>query len=108
MKPLFLAVSLVALSQLAGATEINVAFSEDFNEALADRPRLDALRSISLGGMKLQATAFDGAGCELTELEYGWFETDIRQSVGKATWSDAKRASDRFARKFAEQLNIIQ
>mgnify|MGYP001796634623 FL=1 len=36
MKPLFLAVSLVALSQLAGATEINVAFSEDFNEALED------------------------------------------------------------------------
>ena len=159
MKPLFLAVSLVALSQLAGATEINVAFSEDFNEALeaelgeregdvlsseiiedlnrafervgvsptkvnitiinakpnrptfeqlADRPGLDALRSISLGGMKLQATAVDGAGGVLTELEYGWFETDIRQSVGKATWSDAKRASHRFARKFAEQLNVIQ
>lgn len=159
MKPLFLAISFVALSQFAGATEINVTFSEDFSEALendlgeregevlsseiiedlnrafervgvsptkvdvmimnakpnrptfeqlADRPGLDGLRSISLGGMKLQATAFDGAGSELTELEYGWFETDIRQSVGKATWSDAKRASDRFARKFADQLTVSQ
>ncbi|MEO0549733.1 MAG: hypothetical protein AAFZ91_07420 [Pseudomonadota bacterium] len=159
MKPLFLAISFVALSQFAGATEINVTFSEDFNEALeeelgeregdilsseivedlnrafervgvsptkvsvtiinakpnrptfeqlGDRPGLDASRSIAVGGMKLQATAFDAAGNELTELEYGWFESDIRQSVGTTTWSDARRASNRFARKFAEQLNVSQ
>lgn len=70
---------------------------------LGDEPGLDFGRSISIGGMKLSATAFDASGAEMGRLTYDWFETDIR-NAGLTTWGDAKRASDRFARKFAEKL----
>ena len=70
---------------------------------LGDKPGLDYGASRSIGGMKLSATAFDASGTEMGSMTYGWFETDIRYS-GIATWQDAKRASDRFARKFAKQL----
>lgn len=68
-----------------------------------DTPGLDMFRSVSTGGMKLQATAYDAAGTPVGEHEYRWFENDIR-NAGLTTWQDAGRASDRFARRFAEQL----
>ena len=71
---------------------------------LTDEPGLDYLRSLSIGGMKLSGTAFDSEGNVLGTLEYGWFESDIRDVLGSATWTDAKRASDKFARKFAKSL----
>ena len=71
---------------------------------LTDEPGLDYLRSLSIGGMKLSGTAFDSEGNVLGTLEYGWFESDIRDVLGSATWTDAKRASDKFARKFAKNL----
>lgn len=70
---------------------------------LGDTPGLDYGGSISIGGMKLTATAFDANGAEMGSLTYDWFETDIRQT-GMTTWYDANRASDRFARKFAKKL----
>lgn len=69
-----------------------------------DKPGLDMMRSVSLGGMKLKAVAYDASGAQTGELEYDWYESDIRQA-GLTTWHDASRASDRFARKFAEALN---
>ena len=71
---------------------------------LGDRPGLDFSRSISIGGMDLSATAYNEAGETLKEFEYGWFENDLRFAAGSSTWSDANRASRRFARKFAEEL----
>ena len=71
---------------------------------LGDQPGLDFGRSIGIGGMKLAATAYDEAGAETASLEYGWFENDIRQVIGTATWSDANTASRRFARKFVKEL----
>jgi hypothetical protein len=70
---------------------------------LGDKPGLDYSGSTSIGGMKLSATAFDASGTEMGSMTYDWFETDIRYA-GITTWQDAKRASDRFARKFAKQL----
>ena len=70
---------------------------------LGDQPGLDYGGSVSIGGMKLTATAFDANGAEMGSLTYDWFETDIRQA-GPTTWYDANRASDRFARKFAKRL----
>jgi hypothetical protein len=70
---------------------------------LGDRPGLDYGDSVSIGGMKLTATAFDADGAEMGSLSYDWFETDIRRT-GITTWYDANRASDRFARKFAKKL----
>jgi hypothetical protein len=70
----------------------------------ADRPGLDMFRSVSIGGMKLKAVAFDAAGQPVGDLEYRWFESDIR-NAGLTTWQDAGRASDRFARRFVQSLN---
>lgn len=70
----------------------------------SDRPGLDMFHSRSIGGMKLVATAYDAEGNVLGSHEYGWFETDIRDTIASSTWSDARRASDRFARKFAKKL----
>jgi hypothetical protein len=70
---------------------------------LGDKPGLDYGASVSIGGMELSAKAFDASGAEMGSLTYDWFETDIRYA-GLTTWHDAKRASDRFARKFAEKL----
>ncbi|WP_340691341.1 hypothetical protein [Hyphomonas sp.] len=70
---------------------------------LGDRMGLDYGGSVSIGGMELSATAYDASGAEMGSLTYDWFETDIR-NAGVTTWGDAKRASDRFARKFAKAL----
>ena len=73
-------------------------------EQLSERPGLDMLRSKSIGGMDLHGIAYDTSGTPIGELEYGWFETDIRDVNAAGVWSDARRASRRFAQKFADEL----
>lgn len=70
---------------------------------LGDRPGLDYSDSFSLGGMKLSAVAYDADGNETNAFEYSWYEHDIR-FTGLTTWYDANKASNRFARNFAEEL----
>lgn len=74
-------------------------------QQLRDRPGLDFGRSISIGGMKLTATAYDESNAVIGELEYGWFENDIRNVIGGPTWSDARRASRFFARQLAKDIS---
>jgi hypothetical protein len=69
----------------------------------ADTPGLDLFRSVSLGGMKIQAVAYDEAGNATEPFEYDWYENDIR-NAGLTTWQDARRASKRFASRFAETV----
>ncbi len=73
-------------------------------EQLSQTPGLDGFRSISIGGMELVGTAYDADGNVIATQEYEWFENHIDQVVGSSTWSDANRASRRFAKKFATQL----
>lgn len=73
-------------------------------EQLSARPGLDAIRSISIGGMDLHGKAFDSSGEVIVDLQYDWFESDITLAVGAGTWTDAHRASNRFARRFAEAV----
>ena len=70
---------------------------------LGDKPGLDYGDSVSTGGMKLQAVAYDADGNETNTFEYSWYEHDIRMT-GLSTWYDANKASNRFARNFAEEL----
>lgn len=63
-----------------------------------------SLQSFSIGGMDLRAVAYGSDDSVLGELEYGWFENDIRWAQGRGTWTDARRASSKFARKFAKVL----
>jgi len=155
MKMTLLAAAALALAPLAGATTVNVSFSEDFAEKLTedygeregeklveeitedltrqfenqglevarvdvtildakpnrptikqlgDRPGLDGFRSVSVGGMSVEGMAYDSEGNALGTKSYRWFETDIRDVRGAGMWSDARRASDRFARRFAKDL----
>ena len=71
---------------------------------LGDRPGLDPLRSISIGGADLSAIAYDADGNEIASLQYDWYENNIRDVLGSATWGDANRAFSRFARKFSNTL----
>jgi len=81
-------------------------------DAKPNRPTFEQLgrnglsfRSFGIGGMDLKAIAYDSAGNIINELEYGWFENDIRLARGRTTWFDANRASSRFARKFVKQIS---
>ena len=76
-------------------------------QQMRDEPGLDPFRSISIGGMKLTGTAYDADGNVLASQEYGWFENDIRDVIGSGVWTDANRASRRFAKKLATQLSDI-
>lgn len=70
---------------------------------LGDEPGLDYSASRSIGGMKLSAVAYDADGKQQNTFEYSWYEHDIRYT-GLTTWYDANKASNRFARNFAEEL----
>nr|WP_321361006.1 hypothetical protein [uncultured Hyphomonas sp.] len=70
---------------------------------LGDKPGLDYGLSKSLGGMELSAVTYDEAGNETSEYEYSWYENDLRMT-GISTWYDANKASNRFARNFADDL----
>jgi len=69
-----------------------------------DKPGLDIARSVSTGGMKLQAVAYDASGAASEPFEYKWYENDIREA-GITTWQDARRASSRFATRYVANLN---
>jgi len=156
MKILFASLAALALLPVAAATEVNVSFSEDFTEDLADdygtregekltkdviedleaafkksgvaparvdvtienakpnrptmeqvrqKPGLDMFRSKSLGGMDLTGIAYDADGNVIGELSYDWYEFDLRNVVASGTWTDANRASRRFAKKMAKQVS---
>jgi hypothetical protein len=70
----------------------------------ADTPGLDMFRSVSIGGMNLEAVAYDASGAASEPFAYKWYEHDIRQA-GITTWQDARRASSRFASRYVQQLN---
>lgn len=72
---------------------------------LGDQPGLDSIRSKSIGGMDLKGVAYSTSGNAIAEFEYDWYETSIDQVQAAGTWSDANRASSRFARKFVEKLS---
>ena len=69
---------------------------------LGARPGL-SLQSIAIGGADLSASIFDADGGLLTTIEYDWYENDIENAVGSATWTDAKRAMSRFSRKLRDE-----
>jgi len=73
-------------------------------EQVSDRPGLDPFRSISIGGMSLVGSVHHLDGVTVTEVEYKWYENDIRQSVGTGTWWDANRVSRRFAQRVADAI----
>ena len=74
-------------------------------QQVSDKPGLDAMRSISIGGAKVSGVAFDASGKEIGRLDYNWYETDLSNSFGTATWTDARTTFARFANRFADKLS---
>ena len=73
-------------------------------EQVSQKPGLDSMRSISLGGAKLSGIAYNAAGQEIGRFDYRWYETDLSNVVAATTWSDARSTFDKFARRFADKL----
>lgn len=58
-----------------------------------------SLNSIALGGAKITGTAYGPGGAR--PLKYGWYETELRNELGPATWSDAGYAFQRLSAQLA-------
>ena len=74
-------------------------------EQVSNKPGLDMMRSISIGGARVVGVAYDASGRELGTLDYDWYETDLANTIGSTTWADARTAFDRFSRRFADKLS---
>jgi hypothetical protein len=73
-------------------------------EQVSNKPGLDPIRSISLGGAHITGIAYDASGKQLGTIDYDWYETDLHNVIAATTWSDARMTFDRFARRFADKL----
>lgn len=73
-------------------------------EQMSNKPGLDPMRSISLGGAHITGVALDASGKELARLDYDWYERDLANTIGSTTWTDARTAFDRFSRRLADKL----
>lgn len=70
-------------------------------QQLSDRPGLDSMRSVSIGGAAIEGDVTLADGTK-QDVKFQYYTTDIRDAVGTATWTDANRAYDRLARNLAE------
>ncbi len=62
-------------------------------------------QSFGTGGAEINAEIIQANGARLGTLSYRFYETSIEFAHHNATWSDANRAIDRFARKAAKTLD---
>ena len=70
-------------------------------QQLSDKPGLDAMRSISIGGAAIEGTVTTAAG-ETQPVKYDYYSTNLADVRGYSTWQDARTAYDRLARNLAE------
>lgn len=69
-------------------------------QQMQDRPGLDPMRSISIGGAAIegQITLADGT---VQPVRYRWFSTNLADVRGFTTWQDAERAYRRLGANLA-------
>lgn len=60
--------------------------------------------SFGVGGMALSATVVGSNGKHSTQIRKSWYSNDIYSAKYTGTWSDANRASRRFARHLKKLL----
>jgi len=68
-------------------------------EQMAHRPGL-SMESVSNGGATLDGVEIAPDGTR-RPVHFAWYETDIRWAQSRATWTDAHKAFDLFARRYA-------
>lgn len=72
-------------------------------EEMRATPGLSQFWSVSTGGAELQATLRAADGRVLSEVNHRYFSNSLADIIGSPdTWSDANRATYRFARKVAD------
>lgn len=74
-------------------------------QQLADRPGLDPMRSVSIGGAELHAVLRGPDGQVITEIEHRHYNSSLAEFHGfppAAPWSEARRSIRRFAEKVAD------
>lgn len=73
---------------------------------LGDTPGL-SFQSVSLGGADLSADLIDKSGNVIETIEYDFYTQSIRDSVGRTTWADARRAIRRFSDRVADKAKSL-
>ena len=70
-------------------------------EQISNKPGLDPIRSISIGGAAIEGTVTTASG-EVQPVKYDYYSTTLADVRGYSTWQDARTAYDRLARNLAE------
>ena len=66
-----------------------------------DKPGLDPMRSISIGGAAIEGTVTMANG-QVQPVKYDYYSNTLADVRGYTTWQDASTAYDRLARNLAE------
>ena len=64
-----------------------------------------SFQSIALGGAEIESELVTRDGRSLGNINYRWYENDIRDASFGSTWSDTYRAFDRYASRAAKVLS---
>ncbi|MFK0299933.1 hypothetical protein ACIQTU_12030 [Brevundimonas sp. NPDC090276] len=72
-----------------------------------DKPGLDMMRSLSIGGAAIEGTVTTASG-EVHPVKYDYYSTNLADVRGYSTWQDASTAFDRLARNLAEGRYIVR
>ena len=70
-------------------------------QQLTDRPGLDGIRSVSIGGATIEGTITTADG-RVQPVKYDWYSSNIEDVRGFGIWQDADRAYRRLAANLAE------
>lgn len=70
-------------------------------QQISDKPGLDPIRSISIGGAAIEGTVTTASG-EVHPVKYDYYSNTLAEVRGYTTWQDANTAYDRLARNLAE------
>lgn len=74
-------------------------------EQLSERPGLDYIRSVSIGGAELRGVIRSASGAVVAEVEHRRYNSSLDEFHGfppAGTWSEARRSIRRFAEKVAD------
>lgn len=79
-------------------------------QQLSDRPGLDFLGSISVGGAELRAILRGADGQVISEINHRRYNSNLEDAAMQApsTWSEARRAIRRFASRVADAYVAAQ
>ena len=70
-------------------------------QQISDKPGLDPIRSISIGGAAIEGTVTMANG-QVQPVKYDYYSSTLADVRGYTTWQDASTAYDRLARNLAE------